>query len=125
MINAPDKNSFKVKGVLETIPQIVLAKPQIILPIIIDIIKERQIFKKKLRCIFVKIFNNNPEQRPYVASSNAMASARGYNGGIPKNSDLVSGKINPINIPYQGPMIKPAKKTGICIGQSIFPTVGI
>ncbi len=66
-----------------------------------------------------------PEIAPYVASSNAIATAVGKIGGIPSVKLLKSGAITPIKSPYCHPQIKPHKITGICIGHSIFPTEGI
>lgn len=38
---------------------------------------------------------------------------------------LKPGIINPISKPYLGPRIKPANKTGICMGKSIDPKCGM
>lgn len=57
-----------------------------------------------------------------MASSNAIQKAFGKIAGIPNNTPLKRGVIIPISKPYGHPQIYPHNNTGICIGQSIFPT---
>ena len=45
--------------------------------------------------------------------------------GIPNVTLLSNGVINPTIRPYGPPRIYPHSNTGMCMGQSIFPTAGI
>jgi len=49
----------------------------------------------------------------------------GNNGGIPKSSDRIIGKLIPTPKPYFQPHRNPLSKTGICIGSIIIPIWGI
>jgi len=54
-----------------------------------------------------------------------MARAVGYIGGMPNNRLRKSGKIKPTRIPAGPPQTNPQSRTGICMGNSILPILGI
>ena len=62
----------------------------------------------------------NPVISPYVASSNAIVSAFGI-AGMEKRAKRSSGVIRPTARPYFQPQINPQRRTGMCIGNSLFP----
>ena len=54
-----------------------------------------------------------------------MATAVGNITGIVNMAERITGRIIPTASPYCHPQISPQKKTGRCMGKSIFPTSGI
>ena len=58
-----------------------------------------------------------------AASSNAIPTALGNKAGIPKQRMRKKGAAKPIASHQTGPQMNPHRSTGICIGQSILPTV--
>lgn len=108
LVKAPAINAANVKSPPVAPIQTNIAAPQTILPAIIAIINALYM------CIFLRgnILYKRPQTAPYVASSNAIQTADGKNGGIPSITERKSGAIKPIVKPHGQPQIKPQSKTG-------------
>lgn len=120
-VNAPAINAAKPKEEPLTPVHTAIAAPHKILPMSIDRISEQYIypfFLGNARCSI-------PEAVPYAASSNAIHTAVGNIGGIPRATERSRGEINPTARPQGQPHINPHISTGMCIGQSIAPIWGI
>lgn len=120
-VKAPAINAAKVKELPLILISTKVAAPHTILPASIDVISEQYIkgfFEGRILCII-------PETAPYVASSNAILTAVGKNGGIPRVRERNKGAIKPTASPQGQPQTKPHSSTGICKGQSFEPISGI
>ena len=90
--------------------------PATILPLIIEIIKDTNVFN-------LNLLTAMEAARPYAPSSNAIITPIGNKIGIPVNTLLRSGVIIPKVKANTGERSIPPNKTGICIGSAIGPVI--
>ena len=77
------------------------------------------------RALVEQLKKNVPGLHVRALGTNAMATAAGNSAGMPKTTERSRGAINPIASPQGQPHIKPHKRAGICMGQSMEPISGI